>query len=403
MSVHFPQAVVSYAGQSNKSLPKSSQPGKVLENAAPQSKPLQGDYLTGRLSPVRFGAADSKIDKFQRLQKTLCKPWDWMQQVGFTIRQSYTRLIATVKWAILMVAGLVAFLPVPQAFRRYIEGRFLLGPSKVTALDTQKDAALRARIDKKDFEMDDYQDELRRSGLGFNTKHDKVPLHAWYIAGKANQPCIIYSHGRGTNIGQQEGLLKGFMDRGYGVLIYEYPSQNLGEGVATEQRLYKAGLAASLYARKILKIPVANQVIMGNSMGSVVAAKTVNHLEALGERPKALIMVSTFPTLNEAFISYRNRMGALGKLLNADKLTVKLDARAALRENKHVPVLLLQGALDKSTPYYMAEALKKCIPEENKAAQKVVSMPHCKHKLRETDFPFIVQETDGFLEGLKKS
>jgi alpha-beta hydrolase superfamily lysophospholipase len=392
MSTQFPQAVVSFPGRA-----------KLLSRPQPSGQNIlaTGNRLAGSLGAVRFGLAASPVAQANGQQGWLNKPKAWMQQMHRFIQQAYVRFTRFVQWTTLMGGGILSFLLAPNIFRR-IEGRFLLGPNTVTSLFTQKDATLRAKIKPDFFNMGDYQHELRRSGLGFIAPQDKMRLHYWYIQGKPGQPCIIYSHGRGTHIGQQEGLLKGFMQRGYGVLIYEYPGLSQGGGEVTEQRLYKAGLAASLHARQHLKIPIANQVIMGNSLGSIVAAKTVNSLDSLGlgERPKGLVMVSTFPTLNEAFRSYRSRLGAFGRLFNENRITVKLDARAALKANHQVPVLLLQGGRDKSTPYAMAAEMKQCIPEANQLRSKVVKMPQGKHKLRESDFPAIVQETDNFLQGL---
>ena len=203
-------------------------------------------------------------------------------------------------------------------------------------------------------------------------------------------------------MGQMEGLLKGFMQKGYSILSYDYPMRSLDDSVAIEQRLYKAGLAASLYAQKVLNIPVRNQVIMGNSLGSIVSAKVNIALQTLGEQPKALIMVSSFPNAKEAFVQWRNRWGIFARFLSPDKISVQLDARSALRQNKHVPVLFLQGAKDQSTPYEMAEEMKTCIPLENTALKKVVPLPHCKHKLSDADYPTIVKESDVFLEALRR-
>ncbi len=333
------------------------------------------------------------------------KPWEGLKQIARWVCDLASTVMMLMKWVGLLGLGLLTFFPVSSRVKSYVQGRFLFGPKHLPSPGSQKDKALRQAIRPQLFQMEDYRQELTRSGLGFHPGHDDVPLHAWYIPGKQPKgscqprPCIIYSHGRGSTMGEMEGMLKGFMNKGYDVLIYEYPRRQLDDIKAVEQRLFKAGLSASLYARDVLHQPIANQVIMGNSLGSSVSAQVVSALQTLGEKPKGLIMVSSFPKVQEGFLQYLNRFG-LGWMLDAERIDVKLDSRQALQKNREVPVLFLQGDHDKNTPVAMAEALKACIPAENKAPRQIVKMPKTKHSLNEADYPFIVDQSDAFIQSL---
>jgi len=350
------------------------------------------------LSPVRFGNGHAATAKSEKPKLSL---WKRLNRIGWKVQRGLERALDVVKWALLVVVGVFAFLPVPEKIRAGIERLFLRGPIKSPKLASQQDEALKDHIQEISFNMGQFRPELEKTTLGFNPKHDNVRLHAWFLPGQENKPCIVYSYGRGSNVSHHEGLLKSWMDRGYGVLIYDYPNFGRSQGRPSEEAFYKSSLAASLYAKKYLGYNVGNQVLMGNSLGSVVAATTVQHLEKLGERPKALVLASTFPSVKEAFIYNRNKFGFLGKWLNTDKISLKLDTEAALQKNTHVPVLVLQGKSDKRTPVKMIRGMLNRLGCKDDKKIKLVEMDGLRHCIRDKDFPAIVAESARFLDGVK--
>lgn len=329
-----------------------------------------------------------------------------LQHLSWKLQRGVERVIDVVKWALLSTIGLFAFLPVPEKMRAFIEQLFLRGPIKSPKLSSQRDEALKNRIQEISFNMGQFRQELKRSGLGYDPKQDNIRLSAWFIPGQPGKPCIVYSHGRGSNVSHHEGLLKSWMERGYNVFIYDYPNYGRSEGKPTEQSLYKSGLAASLFVQRHLGTPVENQVLMGNSLGSVVAAETVDNLKKLDLKPKALALASSFPSVKEAFVYNRDKFGFLGKLLNEKKISLDLNVEKALAKNTDVPVLMVQGKADKRTPVSMIQGMLDRLKKEHQDSREQVKtawVDHVQHCIQDKDFPAVVEATEKFIQSVDQS
>jgi len=371
---------------------------------------IRGETHVGMGKP-RFGTVQEVPEQVSIAAQPRYTDRQRLYQFGWKIRRSVEQVIDVVKWVMLVMAGLVAFMPVPERMRAYIENLFLKGPIKSSKLSSQQDPKLRASIQDVHFTMGEFGPELQKTRLGFNPKTDNSRLHGWFIQGQPDKSCVIYSYGRGSNVSHHESLLKSWMDRGYGILIYDYPNFGASEGKATEKSLYKSGVAACLYAQKHLGIDVENQVLMGNSLGSGVTANMLEHLKAMGLKPKAAVLVSSFPSVRTAFVFNRNKFslgwgwlaGLLGKLFNENRISLQFSVEEALRKNTEVPILLLQGVRDKRTPPSMIQGMVNRLWNARAQAQiQTIWVPGVQHCLKQKDFPPLVEEADRFLQSLDR-
>lgn len=410
-----------------------------LQNSSIPSAQLTQDVLA---PSVRFGQAckaNSKRPESRGLMQTLR---DWSLNFWGLVRQAVLGCFRSIelgydklKMGVTISLGLMSFLPMPHRFRQYIESKFLFGPIKASHVLLIKDRALRQKIVDPTFDMNQFRSQMERAGLPLTFPQDDVRLSVWHIKAKPGMPTVVFSHGRGGNNSHLEHVLKTFSKAGFGIIVYDYPGFGQSSGYPTEDGLNKSGLAVSLYAQKELGIPVSKQILMGTSLGSMVAADTakrlVEHPQLCqdGKPPMALVLTSTFPALKNVFIYKRDRISnALRYIFNENKVKLKLKVQESLTTGRtggqHVkntsspkplpiPILMLQGAKDKDTPPDMAlqmfndingtATVKHIQPSARPITLKrdqvqFTVMPNAQHKLREKDYKVITDELETFLK-----
>lgn len=392
------------------------------------------DTLT---TSVRFGQQNTtKTSRglMQTLRDWSLRFWEIVRQVGLGFVRSLELGYDQLKMGVTISLGLMSFLPMPNRFRQYIESKFLFGPIKASHVTLIKDKALRRQIVDPTFDMTLFKKELTQAGFNLTYPEDDVRLSVWHIKAKPGMPTVMFSHGRGGNNSHLEHVLKTFSQKGYGIVVYDYPGFGQSSGYPTEDGLNKSGLAVSLYAQKVLGIPVSQQILMGTSLGSMVASDTakrlIEHPQLCKDEkpPMALVLTSTFPALKNVFVYKRDRIAkALRYLFNEDKVKLKLPVQQNLTthitETKAdqpakarplpIPILMLQGENDKDTPPDMAwkmfQSLSPVPPSERhkynrKAAtihngcNQFTIMSGSQHRLREKDYKTITAELTDFLQ-----
>lgn len=360
--------------------------------------------------------------------------WGLVRQMTLGLFRSIELGYDHLKMGITISLGLLSFLPMPNRLRQYIESKFLFGPIKSSHVALIKDKALRRQIVDPTFDMAQFKPELTRAGFNLTFPQDDVRLSVWHIKARPGMPTVVFSHGRGGNNSHLEHVLKAFSQKGYGIVVYDYPGFGQSSGYPTEDGLNKSGLAVSLYAQKELGIPVSKQILMGTSLGSMVAADTakrlVEHPQLCQDQqpPMALVLTSTFPTLKKVFVYKRDRITkALRYLFNEEKVNLKLDIQSSLMTRSindgtnpsrtakalPIPLLMLQGEHDKDTPPDMAWNMFQAlgpIPAQEKSRyhrkpvtirngqRQFTIMAGSQHKLRDRDYKIITGELEHFLK-----
>jgi len=341
----------------------------------------------------------------QTLQGWMAQTWHYLKKgvLGFFrgIEIGYDK----VKMGITISLGLMTFLPLPQRLRQYIESKFLFGPIKASHVSLIKDPQLRKKIIDSTFDMTQFQQALGSSGLKLQFPQDDVRLSVWHIKGKNGMPTVVFSHGRGGNNSHQEHVMKALTQKGFGVVIYDYPGFGQSSGYPTEPGLLKSSLATCLYVQKELKIPISQQILMGTSLGSMISTDTANRLEKTpalcqdGKPPMALILTSTFPSLKDAFVYKRDRIfSPLRYLFDENKLTLQLNTLASLKQVRKTPILMLQGDKDKDTPVYMARNMARQLHPAIRAKSALRILKNSPHRLRDRAYSQITIEMAQFLK-----
>lgn len=307
---------------------------------------------------------------------------------------------ANIKMGFVVSACILTFLPIPAFARRYIERKAFFAPIISSDLGLLKDKKLRTKISEHYFNLlTQFEGErmtLKAKGVVCDPTNDNVRLNGWHIQAEPGKPTVLFHHQRGCNISTLGKILKVLSDRGYGVFVYDYPGFGKSEGQPGEESAYNAGLAASKYLQKTLRIPQSDQVMMGYSLGTGVATDVAVKLTRLGHQPKALVLVNSFPSIKSTFL-YRQEHDYPGTktLFNANKIKLRFDTENKLKELPQLPLLLLQGEKDKDTPIPM---LHEMLQRVGRPLSTLEALPGAKHRLNEDNYPTVGKHFSHFME-----
>jgi fermentation-respiration switch protein FrsA (DUF1100 family) len=181
------------------------------------------------------------------------------------------------------------------------------------------------------------------------TTEDGQRLHAWYAAGPAGAPLLLWSHGNGGNISSRRSVLLAFLQRGLGVLAYDYRGYGKSDGSPHEAGVYLDASAAFDSAVASGWDPRAI-VCFGESLGGAVS------IELATRRPcAAVIVVSTFTRLADVA---RWHYGPLGALLAGNRF----DSLERI-QRLSVPILVAHGDQDEIIPFELGQRLFEAAPE----------------------------------------
>jgi fermentation-respiration switch protein FrsA (DUF1100 family) len=170
----------------------------------------------------------------------------------------------------------------------------------------------------------------------------------------SDAPWILYFGGNATSLaGSQQVLERLGGDEDAGLAVFAYRGYDGSEGTPTQKRLIADGLAAvseleTLGARR------ERLVIVGQSLGTGVAAQVTATLVGSGRPPAALVLVSPFTSVLDVV---RAHTVCMPSCLVADKW-------ATSRRTKELalPVLVLHGTKDTIIPLEQGEAIAASIP-----------------------------------------
>ena len=129
--------------------------------------------------------------------------------------------------------------------------------------------------------------------------HEKY--HGWYIE-NSNQTktnplrhyILLFCHGNAGNISHRIPLLKKFLDIGFSICIFDYPSFGLSEGTPNEESCI---LSTSLFYQYLLetkKYQSSHIILYGESIGGSIATSVANKYST-----PFLILQSTFTDIKQ--------------------------------------------------------------------------------------------------------
>ena len=135
---------------------------------------------------------------------------------------------------------------------------------------------------------------LRFDDLRIRTE-DGEQLHAWWIPAEGEtRGAALVLHGNAGNISHRLDYAQMFHSMGYGTLLVDYRGYGRSTGKPTEVGTYRDAQAGWRWLREEKGLAEEQIVVFGESLGGAVACWL-----AARQRPQALILASTFTSIND--------------------------------------------------------------------------------------------------------
>ncbi len=123
-------------------------------------------------------------------------------------------------------------------------------------------------------------------------------LNAWYAAPSGNKPTILYCHGQGENVANNQETFDFLHQNGYGFFVPDYTGHGKSSGKPYENKIYQDIDNALKYLRETKNISEDKIIIWGRSLGGAIAAEASTRHNLLG-----VIIESSFTNIKDAALS----------------------------------------------------------------------------------------------------
>ena len=198
---------------------------------------------------------------------------------------------------------------------------------------------------------------------------DGITLDAWYAPATSRKLTIVFFHGNADSLFTAGHVGDPFIAAGYGFLLTEYRGYSGLRGSPTEAGLYMDGRA---YIQQLIAQGVQSQniILLAHSLGTGVATQMAEEFHVAG-----LVLLAPYlsiPKLAQRdFPFFPSQYLALDRFDNFRKI-----------KNIHVPVLIVNGALDEVVPPSHGEKLYELANEP----KEFHSLPNRGHNDAFNDF-----------------
>ncbi|MEO6584326.1 MAG: alpha/beta fold hydrolase [Ferruginibacter sp.] len=154
---------------------------------------------------------------------------------------------------------------------------------------------------------------------------------------------VVYYHGNMNNIEHYEPYVAVFLQKGYDVLMGDYPGYGKTSGSQTEKKMNEQ--ARIIYTYAISKFSADSLVIYGKSLGTGIATYVASY-----EKAKALVLETPYYSISSLFRHY----AFIYPVESMSKYKIPL--HQYLTEVK-MPVIIFHGTGDDVIPYKNAKRL----------------------------------------------
>ena len=181
---------------------------------------------------------------------------------------------------------------------------------------------------------------------------DKIVLHAWYLKAPVEKGVLLFFHGNAGNISSRLFKVKGWIRRGFSVLLIDYRGYGKSTGkIEHGEDILKDAEAAWDWLRNQKNIPVSKIILYGESLGTHPAIRLGNQEKAGG-----VILEAPFTS----FFDLAN--------LHYPLVPKELIREFEFPNDQYIgglkaPLFILHGTQDEICPYSMAGELFEKAPE----------------------------------------
>lgn len=193
---------------------------------------------------------------------------------------------------------------------------------------------------------------------------DETVLHGWYCPCETPIAYVLILHGNAGNVSTRSGLLRLLQQANINAFIVDYRGYGRSSGSPSIDGVLQDAMAARVKFSELAKVPQAEMVLLGESLGGAFATKLAVDIE-----PRALILQSTFSSLRELADLHYTALSSLvsPELLNSQETLSDYDG----------PLLVAHGNNDSIVPHSHAVAIFSAAREP----KQLVSLKDAGHNI----------------------
>jgi len=169
-----------------------------------------------------------------------------------------------------------------------------------------------------------------------------------YLPNPEAKLTLLYSHGNGEDIGHMMSTLEEYQKFGYSVIAYDYSGYGTSQGAANEASAYAAVNAVYRHLREDRKVPAANIIAYGRSLGGGPATDLAIR-EPIGGLILEATFVSAFRVLTRLTLLPWDNFNNIAKI-----------------DQINCPVFITHGKRDQVVPFWHGPAIyEKAVQPKN--------------------------------------
>ncbi len=184
---------------------------------------------------------------------------------------------------------------------------------------------------------------------------DGEKIHAWHF--KTNAPpttgvfTIFYAHGNAGNNSDRLDVIKGYVENGFNVFIYDPRGYGKSGGKPSRANFVEDAFAAYDFLINVHGVDSNEVIILGQSLGGVPALRL-----AVNRKCRAVVLEGAFHSIRQMA---RDIFGIIPIWILASS---DYDNAREIVKLK-VPVLFIHGTSDSVVPFHNSEMLYEIAPE----------------------------------------
>jgi pimeloyl-ACP methyl ester carboxylesterase len=173
---------------------------------------------------------------------------------------------------------------------------------------------------------------------------DGETMQAWYSAAQPNKPTILFCHGKGGNMASRSKRWRYYVERGYGVMFFDYHGFGGSTGIPTEEYLRMDVKAAYDWLSQ-QAIKSKDIALVGESLGTGVCTMLAAKMPAA-----SLELEAAYSSIVD--IAAERYWWAPVHWLIKDRFDATLEIA-----NIHSPLLQQHGDADETIPVHFGQTL----------------------------------------------
>ncbi len=181
-------------------------------------------------------------------------------------------------------------------------------------------------------------------------------ITAWFLPADQNEGVLFFSHGNAGNMSHRLSKIKGWVERGFSVVLWDYRGYGESSGsIANDEQVFMDAQKVITQILGETNESESKLILMGESLGSYPSVRLAGVLKA-----RALILEAPFPSFKElAALHYPWIPAFMSKSLLKNYSFSNEDYFEKIQS----PLLIMHGTADEICPHELSKKLFEKAPE----------------------------------------